>query len=200
MSRCHLIGQGDLPALLDQLTVVVTTLESFGVQNFTHLSVHVQGALPRCSNIHLVLANGEMIVTSQRPLLPDTSEMQTDWLTLVAHANQIMSGWGWSFVEAAQLFGCDLSRAELLLKPGGYPLGVTETQSVEAKVRCLIIVDMIRTIVASNFDDAYSWVNAPRAELEGKSLQQYLLENETYCIDTLVHAAGSTDRSSKKLH
>lgn len=200
MSRCHLIGQGDLPALLDQLTVVVTTLESFGVQNFTHLSVHVQGALPRCSNIHLVLANGEMIVTSQRPLLPDTSEMQTDWLTLVAHANQIMSSWGWSFAEAAQLFGCDLSRAELLLKPRDYPAKPAQTQSIATKVRCLIIVEMMRTIVACDFDDAFAWVNAPRDELEGKSLQQYLLENETYCIGTLVHAAGSTVQSSKKLH
>lgn len=200
MNRSHLIGQGDLPALLDQLTVIVTTLESFGVQNFTHLSVHVQGALPRCSDVHLVLANGQMIVTSQRPLLLNSTEMQADWLTLVAHVNQIMSAWGWSFAEASQLFGCDLASAERLLQPGGCPVELAETQSVETKVRCLIIVEMMRTIVACDFEDASSWVNAPRAELEGKSLQQYLLENETYCIGTLLHAAGSTDRNSKKLH
>lgn len=200
MSRSNLIGEGDLPALLDQLTVIVTTLESFGVQNFTHLSVHVQGALPRCSDVHVVLANGQMIVTSQRPLLLNSTEMQADWLTLVAHVNQIMYAWGWSFAEAAQLFGCDLPSAERLLQPGGCPVELAEAQSVETKVRCLIIVEMMRTIVACDFEDASSWVNAPRAELEGKSLQQYLLENETYCIGTLVHAAGSTDRSSKKLH
>lgn len=169
----------DLPALLDLLTVAVTTLDAVGVERYKDLRLHVIGVTGRHASRELTVAGGRLILDAQQdepvgsPSLANLDRRRR--ARLVAELEYIMPVWNWSVGTMSAYLGWAEETLQdwMDLNPSSDtpPL----SSGVADKVTRLLAIDQLRCFAGVPDEKVSAWLSRPRPELEGSSIAAILL-------------------------
>lgn len=171
--------RGDLPALLDILTVAVTTLDAVGVENYRELYLYVMGTTGNDVVRDLRVENGQLIVGP--PASGDTYHAFCDnnfegdrRVLLIAELGNIMSIWRWSAETMASYLRC--SEAMLFTwvsRSVGPEVPILPHKLVE-RIKRLSIIDQIRFLVGVSDQDMPRWLSRKRPGFNQRSIEELI--------------------------
>lgn len=174
----------DLPALLDLLTVAVTTLDSVGVEQYRDLRLHVVGLTGARQSRALTVDGDRLVLESPSDeIVPPISLRHIDTnrrMRLVAELHDVMSIWGWSCSKTAGYLGWQEATLSAWLDLSSTAETPPLPQGIVDKVTRLLMVDQARYFAGIPDEWASSWLRRPRPALEGRSAEDVVLSGDRF--------------------
>lgn len=180
-------NEGDLPALLDALTVAVTTLDAVGVESYRELYLYVMGTTRDDIMRDLRVENGQLIVGP--PATIDTYQAFRDEefegnqrVLLLAELGGIMRTWKWSPKTTASYLRC--SEAMLftwVARSSGAEVPILPHKLVE-RIKRLFIIDQIRFLAGVADHDMPRWLSRKRWGFNRRSIEE-VIQNDNHSSD-----------------
>jgi len=192
---------GDLPELLDALTVAVTTLDAVGVDRFRDLYLYVVGMSGDRVVRDLRMEDGKLIVgpPQSQHLYPTyfAGEFEANRRALMlADLCYLMHMWNWSPSVVAGYLRCTESllllwiRSSTGVSPPRIPVTVT------TRIKRLSVVDQIRTIGGIMDRETPGWLAKRRTAFGARSIEQILLSDDATGYAQVVMWGLNYSRSS----
>lgn len=177
------LRQGDLPDLLDALTVAVTTLDAVGAHGFRDLYLYVVGTSEGEGSRDLRLEDGQLIVGPYRSrggrLTGAVSDQNTARRSaLLVGLCHIMTSWKWSEEMTATYLGCSEAMLERWIEPANVVAPCFIPRTVEERMQRLLMVDQARCLLDICDSAMPGWLTARRVGFGRQSVMDMLLKGD----------------------
>ncbi|UXC90280.1 hypothetical protein EGM87_14685 [Sphingobium sp. RSMS] len=186
------VNQGDLPALLDTLTVAVTTLDAVGVENYRELYLYVMGTTGEEVVRDLRVEDGHLIVGppadgSTHFVFRDRDFESDRRALLLAELGNIMRIWKWPPKTMASYLRCSEAMLSTWIGRSIYTEVPVLPQAVIVRIKRLSIIDRSRFLSGVSDQDMPRWLSSKRASFGRRSIEQLIqIEDESASFIQLV--------------
>lgn len=194
-------SQGDLPALLDTLTVAVTTLDAMGIDGYRDLYLYVVGTAGGEVARDLRVEDEQLTVGPPQshhaiPLIFDPDLTAVRRALLLSDLRCIMKTWAWSAERMAAYLRCTPAMLSGWI---GRPAGIEIPrlpQPIVERIRRLSVVEQVLALQAAPETERPAWLTKTRPCFAGRTAEAVLLEgNEREYAQLLMWALNIGVRS-----
>lgn len=172
----------DLPALLDLLTVAVTTLDAVGAEHYRDLRLHVVGLTPDSVSRELHVENGQMVLSA-----PGSDERGTASLReldrrrrtrMIADLKDVLLIWTWPNAKAASFLGWEEETLAAWLEFDPSSETPPLPPGIAGKVMQLLMLDQARRFSMVPDEHAESWLTKEHVDFSNRSAEAILLAGD----------------------
>jgi len=184
-------SQGDLPALLDTLTVAVTTLDALGVEGYQELYLYIMGTAGEDVVRDLRVEDGHLIVGPPASSVMFPTFMDRDFETnrralLLADLCYIMRIWKWPLPTMAGYLHCSEAMLAMWIgRSSGVDIPVVPRAVID-RIKRLFIIDQARFLSGIADCEMPCWLSAKRKSFGQRSIEQILLCEDVADYNQLV--------------
>jgi hypothetical protein len=172
-------NQGDLPNLLDTLTVAVTTLDAVGVENYRELYLYVVGTTGdevvrdlRVEGGHLIV--GPPTAGSTHQLFQDGDFESSRRELLLAELCNIMRIWKWWPKTMASYLRCSEAMLSTWVARSGFTEAPILPRAVIERIERLSIIDRTRHLSGVSDQEMPGWLASKRVGFGRRSIDQLI--------------------------
>ena len=195
-------SQGDLPALLDILTVAVTTLDAFGLDGYSELYLYVVGTAAGEIARDLRIEDGHLNVGPPTSALTFPPFIDHDFeanrrALLLADLCYILKTWKWSAAGMARYLRCSQAMlATWIGRSSGIDVPAVPRPVVE-RIKRLSMIDQTMFLLGIPDRDRPAWLSRKRSCFSQRSVQSMLLGGDP-CefAQVLMWALNSAPRTA----
>jgi len=183
MSNRTLTGCGDLPDLLDSLTIVVTTLEAIGAERYFGLYLHVVGCTDNAIERRLCIEGESLTIgpPGSNIVMPDYFEGEFEAnrrALLLADLCYILKTWRWSAGTTAGYLGCSEGfLCTCIGRSTNIDVPILPNYMV-LSIKRLIMIDEARCLAGISDRALPAWLNATRPFMDNRTIQEVLLNGD----------------------
>jgi hypothetical protein len=205
MERTTDVGLGDLPELLDTLTVAVTTLDAFGVDSYRQLYLYVVGTTAENVVRDLRVEDGCLTVGPPTdrftfPTFLDNEFEANRRALLLADLCYIMRIWQWSTATMAEYLRCP----EALLmnwigRSASWDVPTVPPVVVE-RIKRLLMIEQARYLLGVSDQQIPAWLMASRPAFAQRTIEELLLGGDLCEFNQVVFWALNRADKTVTIH
>jgi len=175
----------ELPALLDVLTMAVTTLDAAGMDRCSDVYLYIAGYRGGQRVSDLTVECGQLSLTPARVfragrLAAQPADMANRRALLIAQFCYLSWHWQWEVQEAADYLGCSTQILDNWIAAAARSDVPNPPTFVVARMRRAIALEYQRQLIGVDDDDVADWLRARRKAFGGRSVLELLsMEGET---------------------
>ncbi|MBJ7438031.1 MAG: hypothetical protein JHD35_03260 [Sphingopyxis sp.] len=205
MSAMMEASNGDLPTLLDTLTIAVTTLDAVGVESFNELYLYVVGTTADQVVRDLRVEDGQLIVGPPGHALAYESFIDRDFeatrrALMLAELCSIMRIWRWSPATMAAYLRCSAGILSAWVGRSAWVDVPALPRSVVERFKRLSLLDRTRSICGVADQDMPNWLSSKRPSFGRRSIEQVLQSEDIADFIQLVMWSLNGPQHTSVLH
>jgi len=197
--------RGDLPQLLDMLTVAVTTLDAVGVEGYRELYLYIMGTAGDDVVRDLRVEDGQLIVgpptsNAAYPAFMDHDFEGNRRALLLADLCYIMRIWKWSLATMADYLHCSEAMLSTWIGRSSSVDVPTVPKAVIDRIKRLLIIDQARFLSGIADCEMPCWLTATRKVFGQRSIEEILFSEDGADYAQLVMWGLNSEPRNRSLH